>query len=211
VPLAKPGQRLDVASRGWVSLHDGAMDLTLSLPIPADLPQDRPLIAALAGKTISVGIGGELGKPRVNFDGSIRATAGEFVADLLDRLRADAAGGSGPRAPGAPRPFPAPRPPTGSRENPEAEAPSGREAATPDAAAPTTQPTPNGPQAGDVIDLVGGVLDEVARRRAERRAAAATSEGATEPARPGGLLRGRFRKLVPVPTPSAATPEPPAE
>jgi hypothetical protein len=211
VPLAKPGQRLDVASRGWVSLRDGAMDLTLSLPIPADLPQDRPLIAALAGKTISVGIGGELGKPRVNFDGSIRATAGEFVADLLDRLRADAAGGSGPRAPGAPRPFPAPRPPTGSRENPEAEAPSGREAATPDAAAPTTQPTPNGPQAGDVIDLVGGVLDEVARRRAERRAAAATSEGATEPARPGGLLRGRFRKLVPVPTPPAATPEPPAE
>lgn len=211
VPLAKPGQRLDVTSRGWVSLRDGAMDLTLSLPIPADLPQDRPLIAALAGKTLSVGIAGELGKPRVNFDGSIRATAGDFVADLLDRLRADAAGGSGARAPGAPRPFPAPRPPTGSRNSPEAETSSGREAAIPGAAAPTAQPTPNGPQAGDVIDLVGGVLDEVARRRAERRAAAADGEGATESSRTGGLLRGRLRRLVPVPTSPAATPEPPAE
>jgi hypothetical protein len=39
-----------------------------------------------------------------------------------------------------------------------------------------------------VIDLVGGVLDEVAKRRAERRAAEVANPEAVPPRR-GGLLR----------------------
>jgi len=96
LPLAKPGQRLDVESSGTVRLADGVLDLTLRLPIPDDLPPDRPLLAALAGKTVSLGIGGSLGAPQVNFDGSIRAAAGEtltdFIGNVLDevqRRRAD--------------------------------------------------------------------------------------------------------------------------
>ena len=95
LPLAKPGQRLDIQSSGTVALDDGALDLRLRLPIPADLPQDRPVLAALAGKSVSVGIRGELGAPRVVFDGSIKEAAGEFVGDLVDRLRAGTAGDGG--------------------------------------------------------------------------------------------------------------------
>lgn len=87
LPLAKPGQRLDVESSGAVGLDDRALDLVLKLPIPADLPQDRPLVAALAGKQISLGIGGFLGAPEVKFDGSILATAGDVAGELLERFR----------------------------------------------------------------------------------------------------------------------------
>lgn len=87
LPLAKPGQRLDVESSGAVSLDDRSLDLVLKLPIPADLPQDRPLVAALAGKQISLGIGGFLGAPEVKFDGSILATAGDVAGELWERLR----------------------------------------------------------------------------------------------------------------------------
>jgi hypothetical protein len=86
LPLAKPGQRLDVESSGSVGLADGSLDVTLKLPIPADLPQDRPLLAALAGKTVSVGIGGVLGAPQVNFNGSIKQAAGEVVTDLIGNV-----------------------------------------------------------------------------------------------------------------------------
>jgi hypothetical protein len=86
LPLAKPGQRLDVESSGTVRLADGALDLTLRLPIPEDLPQDRPLLAALSGKTVSLGIGGSLTAPQVNFDGSIRAAASETVTDLIGTI-----------------------------------------------------------------------------------------------------------------------------
>lgn len=214
LPLAKPGQRLDVASSGWVSLPDNALDVMLRLPIPADLPQDRPLIAALAGKTISVGIGGELGRPAVNFNGSIRATAGEVVADLVDRLRGNVQGN-----PGEPRPFPRPEPPMATPARP---------IPVPQGAAPGTGQTPatarlpenpdgavageagnvaRTPQAGDVIDLVGGMLGEVARRRAERRAAAEENPEAPPPRVGGGLLRDRLRRLAP----GAAPAEPAAE
>ena len=86
LPLANPGQRLDVESSGTVRLADGALDLTLRLPIPEDLPQDRPLLAALSGKTVSLGIGGSLAAPQVNFDGSIRAAASETVTDLIGNI-----------------------------------------------------------------------------------------------------------------------------
>jgi len=94
VPLAKPGQRLDIRSSGSVGLDDKKLDLKLELPIPADLPQDRPLLAALSGRTFSVGVGGFLGEPRIDFDGSLRANAGGVVAELIDRLR----GSNGPQA-----------------------------------------------------------------------------------------------------------------
>ena len=94
VPLAKPGQRLDLQSSGSVGLDDKALDLKLELPIPADLPQERPLLASLAGRSVSIRIGGALGEPRVNFDGSLRSTAGQVVGELIDRLRT---GGAAPR------------------------------------------------------------------------------------------------------------------
>lgn len=87
VPLRKPGQRLDVRSQGSVGLDDRSLDLKLSLPIPEDLPQDRPLVAALAGKQVSLGVGGVLGEPKVLFDGSIKEAAGQVLVDFVDRLR----------------------------------------------------------------------------------------------------------------------------
>jgi hypothetical protein len=195
LPLAKPGQRLDVASSGWVNLADGALDVMLRLPIPADLPQDRPLISALAGKTISVGIGGVLGEPRINFNGSIRATAGEVVAELVDRLR-----GGVPQRAEQPRPFPRPQPPTAAQPRPapdQSAPPSGA-----DAGDGSVKPATGTTQAGDVIDLVGGVLEEVARRRAERRAAEEENPAAAPPRGiGGGLLRGRLRRDAQAPAP----------
>jgi hypothetical protein len=92
VPLAKPGQRLDIRSSGSVGLDDKTLDIKLELPIPADLPQDRPLLAALSGRTFSVGVGGFLGEPRIDFDGSLRANAGGVV----DGAAAPALGYGGP-------------------------------------------------------------------------------------------------------------------
>ena len=87
VPLPGPGRRLDIKSSGTVALGSQALDLKLVLPIPTDLSPDRPLLAALAGKTISLGVAGHLGDPEIVFDGSIRETAGQVAAELLDRLR----------------------------------------------------------------------------------------------------------------------------
>lgn len=153
VPLAEPGPRLDVESSGFVGIDDQSLDLTLRLPFPVDVPSDRPVLAALAGRSVSVGIGGQLGAPKVNFDGSIRATAREALADAVDDVRS----GNGPS--------------TGNET------------------------------ADTVIDIVGGVLDEVARRRAERQAAAEADPDGVPPPRRGGLLR-RQRGLQPEPEPA---------
>jgi hypothetical protein len=230
LPLAQPGQRLDVESSGSVGLDDRSLDLKLALPIPADLPQDRPLIAALSGKTFSIGIGGVLGEPRVQFDGSLRASAGEVVVDLIDRLR-----GGRPTRP-APVPVPQLRPagppepewrPNSaatarkdgqavgdqdakqaadkqqadkpSADNRQAEKPAADER---DGTAATLEklksklPPEIGkdPAADAVIDLVGGVLEEVAKRRAERQAAEAANPQQPPPRR-GRLLR----RLAPPP------------
>jgi len=210
VPLAKPGQRLDINSSGSVGLDDKSLDLKFALPVPADLPADRPLLGALAGKSISIGIGGVLGEPKVNFDGSIRATAGEVVADLVDRLRR-------PGQPTPPRPSPTPAP----NWVPPQATPSEEPKETDDKPAPAD--TAGNPRSADqakpdqlkqgtakksdelrsklpaevgqdasadaIIDLVGGVLDEVAKRRAERAAANAENPQATPPPRRGRLLR----------------------
>ena len=226
VPLSKPGQRLELQSSGSVGLDDKALDLKLDLPIPADLPQDRPLLASLAGRTFSVRIGGVLGEPRVNFDGSLRATAGDVVAELVGRLRGT---GRPPvvRPPQAAQPAAMPQPPAPAwRPNAEA-------AAAPDAAAaavseaPATGGSDQSPAAAPstaeriqsafppdakgktdattdaVIDLVGGVLEEVAKRRAERQAAEAASPQQAPPPRRGRLLRRLMQPQAPAP---AATP-----
>ncbi|MFM8378571.1 MAG: hypothetical protein ACKOB1_04510 [Planctomycetia bacterium] len=233
IPLAKPGQRLDIESSGSVGLDDRSLDLKLSLPVPVDLPSDRPLLAALAGKSISIGVGGVLGEPKVNFDGSIRAAAGGVVTDLVDRLR-----NRGQAIPPRPTPTPAPKwvppqvdavPAPAPAPAPDA-APADRDPAAgkPDtgaSAAPAAKPAPattaerldqlksrlpadvsGDPAASAVIDLVGGVLDEVAKRRAERAAANAENpEGSPSPGprRGGRLLR---RIIQPPATPAETAP-----
>jgi hypothetical protein len=187
LPLAKPGQRLDVESSGSVGLDDGSLDLTLRLPIPADLPQDRPLLAALAGKQVSVGIAGVLGDPKVVFDGSIKAAAGDVLADFIDNLREG-------RRPSLRPPVAAPQPRPVQPQPPRI-APQAPQPVAPPSGALKQVPAGGDATAEQVIDLVGGVLDEVARRRAERRAAEAANPGAAPPPRRGGLLR----RLVPPP------------
>jgi hypothetical protein len=234
VPLAKPGQRLDIRSSGSVGLDDKTLNIKLELPIPADLPQDRPLLAALSGRTFSVGVGGMLGEPRIDFDGSLRANAGGVVAELIDRLR----GAGGPQA--APQPVGPPRPqaPPAPAWKPDASAGKDSKTATPDAAKPTAAPANDGanadarqqagapgtadkiksalppdiktdPTAEAVIDLVGGVLGEVAKRRAERQAAEAANPQQAEPPRRGRLLRRLIQPQAPPATPPA-TPATPA-
>ena len=196
LPLAKPGQRLDVNSSGSVGIDDKSLDIRLSLPIPADLPQDRPLLAALAGKRVSLGIGGFLGKPQVNFDGSIKATAGEVLGDFLDRVRGGNPTRPAPPAAGPPGAAPPPQPMW------KPEAPAGEPAAAvPDATAGdgTTEA---------IVDLVGDVLEEVAKRRAERRAAEAANPDQPPPRR-GRLLRRLVPPQDPPPAPGPAAPQAP--
>lgn len=192
VPLVKPGQRLDVHSEGFVGLDDRSLDLRIKLPIPADLPQDRPLVAALAGKQISLGVEGELGQPRVKFDGSIKAAAGQVLADFIDRLGKD------------------PPPPTPALP-PQPTAEPGRQPppAFPQPIPPTAETKPVAPPdtTDAIIDIVGGVLDEVAKRRAERRAAEAGNPQLAPPPRRGRLIE-RLRELAPPPSPPAEPPPP---
>jgi hypothetical protein len=63
------------------------------------------------------------------------------------------------------------------------------------------------PTAEAVIDLVGGVLGEVAKRRAERQAAEAANPQQAEPPRRGRLLR---RLIQPPAAPVATPPAQPA-
>jgi len=245
VPLAKPGQRLDIRSSGSVGLDDKTLDLKLELPIPADLPQDRPLLAALSGRTFSVGVGGMLGEPRIDFDGSLRANAGGVVAELIDRLR----GSGGPQTARQPAGPPRPMAPPAPAWKPNASAGKDSEtAATPDPAKPEqakpvgapdgdgantdTRQQAGGPSTADkikstlppdmktdptaeaVIDLVGGVLGEVAKRRAERQAAEAANPQSQQPRR--GRLMRRLLELQTSPqspqpaAPAGAAPDTPA-
>jgi hypothetical protein len=254
IPLKKPGQRLDVRSQGSVGLDDRSLDLKLSLPIPADLPQERPLVAALAGKQVSLGVGGVLGEPKVIFDGSIKEAAGQVVVDLIDRWR------NGPRpqppanGPGmAPAPQLVPERPTGARPPAASTAPpqpgwtppgvpvpqpgsvAASDAEATSTAAADAGETPPGdasssptaetsrqkaekmatdaaakagasPETADAIaDIVGGVLDEVARRRAERRAAEAANPEQAPPRR-GRLLQRRPLPPQPQQAPPAVPP-----
>jgi hypothetical protein len=280
VPLPGPARRLDIVSRGSVAIDDGALDLKLSLPLPEQLPADRPLLAAMAGKTVSIGVGGALGAPQVNFDGSLRRFAGDVVGDLLGRVV-----GQGPLlprpAPVAPAPRSAPGvppPPTPGWVAPRADGtaaltppgadreadlrigsaapepgwlprPTGAEALalpaprTPGAAdgragagdaptgplGPTAAQRPGStadrldqlkdrlppevagnPSTDRLIDLVGGVIDELSRRRAERAAAEPPPQGSTTPSAAPSPRRGRLlrRLLPPAPPPAGSEGEP---
>lgn len=185
LPLKQPGQRLDIHSSGSVGLDDDSLDLKLELPIPASLPQDRPVIASLAGRKISIGVAGTLAEPKVIFDGSIREAAGEVLAEVIERLR---------RPESVPQRSDAVVEPHGK---PPVDA-NARSLALPSAEDERLpQPSPleglkaklppdltKDPTADAVIDLVGGVLEEVAKRRAERRAAEAADPGQTQPRGP---------------------------
>lgn len=277
-PLPRAGSRLDLTSSGSVGLDDKVLDLKLALPFPADLPSDRPVLASLAGKTVSIGIGGKLGEPRIDFDGSIRGVAADVIAGTIDRLLnrpaaapaqspAAQAGAPLPRQPSPPpRPgwspgegenagvaddaqssraqagdanasaqaeaLPAPPPRPGwspikrpglgaqagqafsggdraaAKDQPPAEFAGGADARplAEGAGAPAEAPLPkqgtaqiidelkdrlapqmaDSPQTDRVIDLVGGLIDEVARRRAQRATAEAASGQQPGQAAPGG-------------------------
>lgn len=180
LPLARPGQRLDIHSNGSVGIDDGSLALQLSLPIPEGLPQDRLLLAALAGKKVSLGIGGVLDAPKVEFDGSIAATASDVFGDIVDQLRSRKDPGVNAGVSGQEN---RPQPPASRRTSPDD--------GNPDAAT-------GGPgrdvTAADVIDVVGGLLEEIAKRRAERQAAQGPNVDQQSPRRGGRLLR---RLLVP--------------
>ena len=277
-PLPRAGSRLDLTSSGSVGLDDKVLDLKLALPFPADLPSDRPVLASLAGKTVSIGIGGKLGEPRIDFDGSIRGVAADVIAGTIDRLlnrpaaapgqaptpqaaapsprqpsppprpgwspgqgddagvaddaRAGGAQAGGTDAAGQPESLPAPPPRPGwspikrpglgaqagqafsggdrapAKDQPPAEFAGGSDArplaegaGVPAEAQPPKQGTAqiidelkdrlapqmaDSPQTDRVIDLVGGLIDEVARRRAQRAAAEAASGQQPGQAAPAG-------------------------
>jgi len=126
-------------------------------------------------------VAGHLGDPEIVFDGSIRETAGQVAAELLDRLR-----GQQPVS----RPVDAPPLPALPGVNPPP---------------PGVNPPPPAAAPGDtgevIVDIVGDVLEEVARRRAERRAA--EEAGEVPPPRRGRLIdRLRRPDAPPVADPS---------
>lgn len=281
-PLPRGGSRLDLSSSGSVGLDDRVLDIKLALPFPADLPADRPVLASLGGKTVSLGIGGKLGEPRVDFDGSIRGVAADVIVSTIDRLLNRSAGAAPPTSapqtttakrqssppprpgwspetgkaadeagavaddasgsaevipPPPPRPGWSPikrpglgpqagaafaegagsaRPAVKDRDSeagqPPAEFAGGSEARPLDGsadAAGDAQPPKQGtaqiidqlkdrlapqmadtPQTDRVIDLVGGLIDEVARRRAQRAAEAANGAQQGQTAPPGAQAPG---------------------
>jgi hypothetical protein len=189
VPLKQPGLRLDVHSSGSVGLDDDSLDLKLELPIPAALPQDRPVIAALAGRKISIGVGGTLDEPKLLFDGSIRETAGDVLAEVIERLRRPEAAPQRPDAIVVPHGTPPVD--AEARSTSPAPAPDERPQGQSPLETITSKLPPDlikDPTADAVIDLVGGVLEEVAKRRAERKAAEAANPGQAPPPR-GGFRR----------------------
>ena len=86
-PSKHPVHRLDITSEGFVGIDDRSIDLTLSLPIPDSLPKDRPLFAALAGKTIKASVEGTLDDPKLQLDASLKQTAADVAADFIRELR----------------------------------------------------------------------------------------------------------------------------
>lgn len=206
LPLAEQGQRLDIESSGSVGLDDRSVDMTLSLPIPADLPQDRPLLAAIAGKTLQLRVGGSLEKPKIKFDDSLKQTVTAVAGDVLENLRQQ-------------REKP-PQTEQGSPLAPEANPTSGGKMSEPAeaaaaAAADADQRTPTGtaakldqlkgllppevsadPATDKVIDAVGGLLDEVARRRATRKQKAAPAKQGQADDQPPAKRKRPARRLL---------------
>ena len=176
IPLKTSGDRLDITSEGSVGIDDRSIDLTLSLPIPDSLPTDRPLFAALAGKTIKASVEGTLDDPKLQLDASLKRTAADVATDFIRELRnkknqtPPEGGSEKTRATPEQRPL-SPADNQGMK-NPKSQKTSDEKVGN---AKKLDQlkgllPTDisDDPTTDAVIDAVGGILDEVAKRRAER-------------------------------------------
>lgn len=182
-PLPNSEERLDVESAGSVGLDDKSLDLHLSLPLPTKMPTDRPLLQALAGKKLGLSIGGTLEQPEVDMDGTLRSS----VDGLIGRLP----GSSGPNASSndgeGGRTTPARSTPLGVVGSAMAEQIRGQ--LPPESVDPAT--------ADAVVDLVGGILDEVGRRRAARNAQEKDAEPKTAAEEGGAATNGDAEKSAP--------------
>lgn len=183
VPLPKSDERLDIESAGSVGLDDRSLQLKLSLPLPKEMPEDRPMLKTLAGKKLGLSIGGTLDKPEVDMDGTLRSTVEGIVGRLPGRAAGSSTDGTdagGEAAGGTPGPSRTSSTKLGAVGTAVAEQIRGQ--LPPDAVDPET--------ADAVVDLVGGILDEVGKRRAARQAAEKNAPDSPQEAKetqaPGG-------------------------
>jgi hypothetical protein len=176
IPLKTSGDRLDITSEGFVGIDDRSIDLTLSLPIPDSLPTDRPLFAALAGKTIKASVEGTLDDPKLQLDASLKRTAADVATDFIRELRNKKNQTPPEEGSGKTRATPEQQP-LSPADNPGMKSPKSQK--TSDEKVGNAKkldqlkgllPTDisDDPTTDAVIDAVGGILDEVAKRRAER-------------------------------------------
>lgn len=179
IPLKSSGQRLDITSEGFVGIDDRSIDLTLSLPIPKSLPTDRPLFAALAGKTLKASVEGSLDKPTLQLDSSLKETVANVAADFLRELRNKKSKTQPDGATDETRTT-GDQPPS-TKIDPEnmddltnrnaSEEKTGTAKKLDQLKDLLPAEISDDPTTDTVIDAVGGLLDEVARRRAEREKA----------------------------------------
>ena len=177
IPLADSGERLDIESAGSVGLDDRSLDLTLSLPIPTNLPQDRPLLAAIAGKRLQLRVAGNLDDPQLKLDESLKQTVTAVAGDMLENLRQQRVERAA--APEFRSSDPGARPSNSSAGNGKQPASGVGLPARDDSAGTAAKlnqlkgmlpaEVSDDPTTDAVIDAVGGLLDEVARRRAVRK------------------------------------------
>ncbi len=176
IPLKTSSDRLDITSEGSVGIDDRSINLTLSLPIPDSLPTDRPLFAALAGKTIKASVEGTLDDPKLQLDASLKQTAADVAADFIRELRnkknQTPPDESSEKSSGTPE-----QRPSSSASNPIIKNPRSQQAPKEKVGNAKKLDQLKGllpadisddPTTDAVIDAVGGLLDEVAKRRAER-------------------------------------------
>ena len=176
IPLKTSGDRLDITSEGSVGIDDRSINLTLSLPIPDSLPTDRPLFAALAGKTIMASVEGTLDDPKLQLDASLKQTAADVAADFIRELRnkknQTPPNKSSEKSSDDPEQRPASSASNPSMKNPRRQqAPEEKigNAKKLDQLKGLLPPDiSDDPTTDAVIEAVGGLLDEVAKRRAER-------------------------------------------
>ena len=177
IPLVESGERLDIESAGSVGLDDRSLDLTLSLPIPADLPQERPLLAAIAGKTLRLRVAGNLDEPQLKLDESLKQTVTAVAGDVLENLRQQrserAVATKTQSSNSGVRPLNSEadkgdRPAVGA-EKPARDESGGTAAKLNQLKGMLPAEVSDDPTTDAVIDAVGGLLDEVARRRAARK------------------------------------------
>jgi hypothetical protein len=140
------------------------------------LPTDRPLFAALAGKTIKASVEGTLDDPKLQLDASLKRTAADVATDFIRELRNKKNQTPPEEGSGKTRATPEQQP-LSPADNPGMKSPKSQK--TSDEKVGNAKkldqlkgllPTDisDDPTTDAVIDAVGGILDEVAKRRAER-------------------------------------------